>query len=138
MALIKCPKCENEISDQCGTCPHCGEIIKKPESVEQPETNTVEVADILVDHSKIDSKSKKSPWTIVGLAVGIVAIIVGLAIVFTSSDTLSSASFGGDFYTYTYRGIRAVETAVCALTKAVGALIAVIGGITVCKFGTEL
>jgi len=32
MALIKCPECEKEISDQAPTCPHCGAPLKQTES----------------------------------------------------------------------------------------------------------
>ena len=31
MALIKCPECENQVSDKAGSCPHCGcPIADKP------------------------------------------------------------------------------------------------------------
>ena len=30
MAMIKCPECEKEISDQTYKCPNCGVVIKKP------------------------------------------------------------------------------------------------------------
>lgn len=30
MALIKCPECSNQISDQAASCPSCGYPMKKP------------------------------------------------------------------------------------------------------------
>ena len=29
MAIIRCPECNNTVSDQAGTCPHCGYPLKK-------------------------------------------------------------------------------------------------------------
>lgn len=138
MALIKCPKCENEISDQCGVCPHCGEIITRSEVTKAETSDFGKTAAEASSSQQGENKKKKSPWTIIGMGIGIIAIVVGMIIVFLSSKTLDYASFGGDFYTYTYRGIRAVEGAICTLTKAVGALIAVIGAVSVCTFGSKL
>ena len=33
MALIKCPECGKEISDQAPSCPHCGVVLKKAFSI---------------------------------------------------------------------------------------------------------
>ena len=30
MALVKCPECNKEVSDQAHNCPHCGYPLKKP------------------------------------------------------------------------------------------------------------
>lgn len=37
MALIKCPECNNDISDQAGSCPHCGFPINAPQPQYQPQ-----------------------------------------------------------------------------------------------------
>ena len=40
MALINCPECTKEISDQCSACPHCGFPLQK--YIQQPETHQTE------------------------------------------------------------------------------------------------
>lgn len=37
MALINCPDCGKEVSDQAPTCPNCGRPIKKEVSKSKPE-----------------------------------------------------------------------------------------------------
>jgi uncharacterized membrane protein HdeD (DUF308 family) len=34
MALINCPECQKEISDQATACPHCGHPMKRPTTIE--------------------------------------------------------------------------------------------------------
>jgi hypothetical protein len=34
MALIHCPECQKEISDQASACPHCGHPMKRPTTIE--------------------------------------------------------------------------------------------------------
>ena len=57
MALIKCPECENQISDQSKTCPHCGYRLNAMSNEEK-------------------SKIKKIAFAIVGVIVGIILIAV--------------------------------------------------------------
>lgn len=35
MALTRCPDCSSEISDQAGSCPHCGSLIDLPPTAEE-------------------------------------------------------------------------------------------------------
>lgn len=37
MALIKCPECQNEVSDKATSCPHCGFPIHNVEENDNPE-----------------------------------------------------------------------------------------------------
>lgn len=55
MAMIQCPECKNEISDQAETCPKCGYALKKP-----AEPNTQPAG----KRKKLDYK-----YLIIGLAV---------------------------------------------------------------------
>lgn len=41
MALIRCPECHNDVSDQAPTCPHCGCPIKKETYYSTMEKNTI-------------------------------------------------------------------------------------------------
>ena len=64
---------------------------------------------------------KKRTWDLIGIALGIVLILVGIVFAANPPDTYSTdsadyASFGGDFYTYQYKATRVVasNTAVTA------------------------
>lgn len=59
MALIKCPECEREISDQAPTCPHCGVPLK------QTELNITTA-----------NESSTPVWGIIGIIAGLGALIL--------------------------------------------------------------
>lgn len=59
MALIKCPECEREISDQAPTCPYCGVPLK------QTELNITTT-----------KESSTSVWSIIGIIAGLGALIL--------------------------------------------------------------
>lgn len=79
-----------------------------------------------------------SIWSLIGLIVGIIFIIVGFKISGSAETSLAYATFGADFYTYTYRGLRAVESALVDATKAISNLIIVVGAFMSCYFGKNL
>ena len=39
MSLINCPECNKEISDQAESCPHCGHLVRSPETPEAASRN---------------------------------------------------------------------------------------------------
>ena len=59
MALIKCPECKREISDQAPTCPHCGVPLK------QTELNITTA-----------NESSTPVWGIIGIIAGLGALIL--------------------------------------------------------------
>ena len=69
MALIKCPECEQTISDKASKCPKCGYPIQEylggkteesqTENFNDASVNTVNSADIQQDSTQ--KKSKKKP-----------------------------------------------------------------------------
>lgn len=70
MALITCPECSKEISDQVKSCPHCG----FPLSEESNETQKVEIASV---NLKMEASKKKK------LIILIVSILVIGTIIFS-------------------------------------------------------
>lgn len=62
-----------------------------------------------------------------GLAAGTFFIILGLIRIMTAGSSISSTSFGADFYTYTYQGIVAVTEQLSAIEVTLGWILAAIG-----------
>lgn len=80
------------------------------------------------DGEKQESKSKKmSIREKAGLAAGTFFIVLGLIRVLTAGTSISSTSFGGDFYTYTYQGIVAVAESLAVIEVTLGWILAAIG-----------
>ena len=84
----------------------------------------------------------KKAWNILGIVFGVLAIVFGIIIL--TQDTgyhPDSASFGGDFYTYSYKATRAAALNIDALLKVVklsfGFLMFVLGGADICYFGQK-
>lgn len=48
MALINCPECNKEISDQAKTCPNCGCPIKKPKKPKKPINKKILILVLLI------------------------------------------------------------------------------------------
>ena len=73
--------------------------------------------------------SKIQPYVkYIELAVGISLVIVGFIRLLSSGTSISTTSFGGDFYTYTYQGIVAIsellsdiEASLCWFIMGIGA-----------------
>lgn len=64
---------------------------------------------------------------IIGLSVGTVIMIIGFIRIATAGTSISSTSFGADFYTYTYQGIVAVTEALAAIEVTLGWILVSIG-----------
>lgn len=64
---------------------------------------------------------------IIGLSVGTVIMIIGFIRIATAGTSISSTSFGADFYTYTYQGIVAVTEALAAIEVTLGWILVAIG-----------
>jgi uncharacterized OB-fold protein len=67
IALINCPACNSEVSNQAIACPKCGHPIKDPEPVQVSKSNT------FTPVTKGNSSSSRSPilsWAVIGFLVG--------------------------------------------------------------------
>ena len=59
--------------------------------------------------------------------MGTLLILIGIMRIMSSGTSISSTSFGGDFYTYTYRGIVAISEILASIEVSIGWLIVAIG-----------
>lgn len=79
---------------------------------------------------------EEKTWNLIGCILGIVVIIAGIYFAASPADSYSTssvrdASFGGDFYTYVYDGVRTAvdNTAVTANNiRELGAMLALYSG----------
>lgn len=80
---------------------------------------------------------KHTVFPIIGIVFGVVIIILGLCTLGMGSF-VDHASFGGDFYTYSYRATRYAANNIFKLTKAVGCLTISFGLFDIAYFGCKL
>lgn len=123
-----CENCGAEMKENEIKCSVCG-------TVNEPRCNESE-ASATISPSSITKNF--SIWSLIGLIAGIIFIIVGFSVSGSAEANLDYASFGGDFYTYAYRGLRAAESAIVDVTKAIGSLIVAVGAFMSCYFGKNL
>lgn len=121
-----CKKCGAVLEEDSLFCVSCGTKIE--DEPEQATPVSEPVASVPVTATPvIEEKSKKSNGKAIGLIVGTILIIVGLIRIFSAGTSISSTSFGGDFYTYTYRGIVAITEQLASIQSALGWVIVAIG-----------
>lgn len=148
---MNCPKCDANNDDDALFCVACGSPIEpvgaetvvaevQPESKQsEPETRGIEskstepapisgkppahMSDKPIADAGISDKTVRS----VGLIAGAVLIVIGLVQVFTAGTSISSTSFGADFYTYAYQGIVAVSEQLASIEVTLGWAVVGIG-----------
>ena len=125
-----CENCDAEMRENETKCSVCGAVNEPP--CNESETSTP----IPVSSSSVTKNF--SIWSLIGLIAGIIFIIVGFSVSGSAEANLDYASFGGDFYTYAYRGLRAAESAIVDVTKEIGSLIVAVGAFMSCYFGKNL
>lgn len=93
---------------------------------------------------------KCSIWNYIGLIIGILAIVVGIVFLFAFREKaflgsyirLGTSSFGGDFYTYSYRATAFAANAIAGvyemLATCFGVLFILIGCIDISFFGLRI
>jgi hypothetical protein len=64
MALITCPECAKEVSDQAASCPNCGTPLKTPAPAEAP----AQPAPIVVNVSNVNANTNTNTNTLGGMA----------------------------------------------------------------------
>lgn len=75
-------------------------------------------------------------FSVVGVVAGIIAIILGI-VVANSGDYADTASFGGDFYTYSYKATRYSANNILEVIKALGYLLISFGLFDISYFGNK-
>lgn len=137
---MNCPKCNAVIDDDSVFCVHCGEPIKAADkTVEESDKNEIN-KDQAAEEEKVISqvsapvsgdsagqKILKDKTKLIGLIVGTALIVVGIYRITNAGTTISSTSFGADFYTYTYQGIVAISRILASIEVTIGWVIIAIG-----------
>ena len=75
MALIKCPECGRDISDMASSCPSCGYVVKKANSVNE-------------------NKKKNN----IMLICGVIIILAIICVVWYQSDKKDNSSYSNSYY----------------------------------------
>lgn len=125
---MNCPKCGAPIETDSKFCISCGASLETVQTQEEP---AVAKAEATVSTSPMESVPEKkisfSTKKLIGLAVGTILIVVGILRITSAGTSISSTSFGGDFYTYTYQGIVAVSEILAEVEISLGWVIVAIG-----------
>jgi len=119
-----CKNCGTEFPEEATFCVGCG--MAAEECAEPAEETPAE--------KSLGVFEKFNVSALIGMAAGLVVIVIGIIMLCTASDDLSHASFGADFYTYTYRGIRAVAEQTGKLIRTVSVLVMAFGSFMECYF----
>lgn len=137
---MNCPKCNAVIDDDSKFCVHCGESLDPEAMSKTDEKAEQSVNDVQGEAAKITASAEKNvpaepmiqkvmkdKSKLVGLIVGTALIIIGIYRIMEAGTTISSTSFGADFYTYTYQGIVAISRILASIEVTMGWVIVAIG-----------
>lgn len=115
-----CAYCGAALEEGANKCPQCGTLVHEnqqaPASAEAP--------------AAVNAYRPEMWKKVVGFCIGTLLIIVGFVMMSKGESGISRTSFGGDFYTYAYRGIveisqqlEAIQTTLSWVLVAIGAAI---------------
>ena len=153
-----CPHCNAQIPDGTTFCTACGAPVPPAQplsypppvppppsggdtsSAKPPAGGSFSVAPPPLTVPKKPAKAKGAclPACIAGIVIGTICLFFGLYTLFSASCSIHSTSFGGDFYTYTYKGIVAVAELMVTLIKSAAMLCVGLGGFMDCYFINQL
>lgn len=143
-----CPRCGASLDEDSKFCEVCGNPVQpadKPETepAAVPSEKSAEVksepaavpsersAEVKSEPAEnllpVSGKKTLSKGEMIGLAIGTVFIVVGFIRIATAGTSISSTSFGADFYTYTYQGIVSVAEILASIEVTLGWILAAIG-----------
>lgn len=143
---MECPKCGAILEEDSKFCTSCGENLNSMEktpganstpvsdedrsdvNVSQSTSETGDIRqDMIVDNGQGLKIPKMNKVDIIGLITGTIIIVIGIIRIIMAGTSISSTSFGGDFYTYTYQGIVAVSEILASIEVSLGWIIVAIG-----------
>lgn len=126
---MNCPKCGAPIENDSKFCVSCGASLESIQTGEEAAVTakTEALTNVPVKEKRAEKQVSFSVKKLVGLAVGTLLIVVGVMRITSAGTSISSTSFGADFYTYTYQGIVAVSEILAEIEVSLGWLIVAIG-----------
>ena len=128
-----CPRCGASLDEDSKFCEVCGNPVQpadKPETepAAVPSERSAEVKSEPAENLlPVSGKKTLSKGEMIGLAIGTVFIVVGFIRIATAGTSISSTSFGAEFYTYTYQGIVSVAEILASIEVTLGWILAAIG-----------
>ena len=134
MALVKCKFCGGDIADTTPKCPHCGN--------ENPFFRATMQNENTVYQKKYSSNPFSLIFSLIGITVGIITIIVGGFIQTSNYSYVKDVTFKADFYTEMYAvtadALRALRSISSNLNRLCGTILIAFGSFEVCLFGSKL
>ena len=132
---MNCPKCGAILETDSKFCVSCGAPLNEAQKtvIVNPESDVIErnsppqMAAATSPVTAMPKEIKGHKPDIIGLVVGTLFILVGFLRITSAGTTISSTSFGGDFYTYTYQGIVAISQMLATIESSLGWVIVAIG-----------
>ncbi len=135
--MMHCPNCGISLDNDSNYCIACGIQLDDSKNSESTDVDVKSEYDPITVSAETGTKRSNSICTslfvgkIIGLIVGSLLILIGIISVFSSRAGVSSTSFGGDFYTYTYKGIVAIYEILASIDVMLGWILVALGTIVV-------
>ena len=135
-----CKNCNAVLPDDALFCEKCGVAVEKSEaaaSFAAPAAAVVS-APVTPVPKAAAAKGGLNISALVGVVAGVIFMLWGFACLSDVNCGISSTSFGGDFYTYCYRGIVEAAHLLEDVAKGVYTLVTAVGAFMTIHFAGRL